>query len=151
MKSFKLSIELVPSSAWNQNLRLALPKGAWEKIRKEVFEKSDNKCVICGKIGKLNCHEVWEYDNKNHVQKLAGFLALCSLCHAVKHLGFAGLAVSKHQGPAFEKLVKHFMKVNNCSRQDFLNHQKEAYQKFEQRSHFEWSLDLNANHNKNVG
>ena len=165
MKTLKLTIELVPDSAWNQNIRSILPNGAWEKIRQEVLEKSGNKCVICGARGKLNCHEVWEYDDvasgrkrnpseapvytgakgdQNHTQRLAGFLALCNLCHAVKHLGFAGIQADKNQGPDFEKLVKHFMKVNACNRLDFLKHQKEAYEKFEERSHFEWALDLNS-------
>ena len=161
MKTLKLTIELVPSPAWNQNLRNILPKGAWEKIRREVIQKSGNRCTICGKIGNLNCHEVWKYydgasywkrnpsevpvyagtkGDKNHVQKLAGFLALCNLCHAVKHLGLTGL--KKSGSSLYDRVVKHFLKVNNCSKEDFINHQKEAYKKFEKRSHFEWTLDL---------
>jgi hypothetical protein len=140
MKSLRLTIELVPTSAWNQNLRSVLPDSAWGKIRKEIIEKSGNKCAICGSKGRLNCHEVWEYNDKKHIQKLACFLALCNLCHAVKHIGFAGL--QKPDSPAFDKVVKHFMQVNACSRQDFLTHQKEAYEKFEERSHFEWNLKL---------
>jgi hypothetical protein len=142
---YKLTIELVPSSAWNQNLRSVLPDSAWGKIRKEIIEKSGNICAICGSKGKLNCHEVWEYNDKKHIQKLAGFLALCNLCHAVKHLGFAGLAASKNQGPSFDKLANHFMKINNCSRQDFIKHQKQAYKIWEERSHFEWNFDLTPN------
>lgn len=138
MKNLRLTLDLVPSSAWNQNLRKLLPKNAWGKIRAEVLKKSEQKCMICGQKGKLDCHEVWDYDDTNRIQKLAGFLALCRLCHAVKHLGYSDLKGNF----SHDRLVKHFMKVNGCSHQDFLNHQKVAYAKFEERSHFEWGLDL---------
>jgi hypothetical protein len=33
----------------------------------------------------LECHEDWEYDETAHIQRLARLVALCSLCHQVKH------------------------------------------------------------------
>jgi hypothetical protein len=57
-KELKLTIELIPESAWGENLRKYLRKEIWEKIRKEVFRKANYKCSICGKRGKLHCHEV---------------------------------------------------------------------------------------------
>jgi hypothetical protein len=136
-----LTIELVPASAWNQNLRSILPKSAWEKIRKEVFAKSGYKCVICGSSRKLECHEVWEYNDREHLQKLAGFLALCELCHGVKHIGFTGLKSDKNKIP-IERYIKHFMKVNVCDRSIFNAHYKKVLRIWEKRSRFEWTLDL---------
>jgi hypothetical protein len=43
-KDLKLTIELIPESAWGENLRKYLPKEIWEKIRKEVFRKANYKC-----------------------------------------------------------------------------------------------------------
>jgi len=94
-KDLKLTIELIPESAWGENLRKYLPKEIWEKIRKEVFRKANYKCSICGKRGKLHCHEVWEYDDQNHILKLKGFMALCENCHLIKHWGMATILASE--------------------------------------------------------
>ena len=135
-----LTIELVPASAWNQNLRSILPKKVWDEIRYEVLAKSDYKCGICGSARKLECHEVWDYDEVKHIQKLAGFLALCELCHGVKHIGFTGIKNSKNKIP-MEKYIRHFMKVNGCDRSTFNAHYQNAIRIWEKRSRYEWTLD----------
>lgn len=135
-----LTIELVPASAWNQNLRSIIPKKVWEKIRNEVLTKSNYKCGICGSLQKLECHEVWEYDDEKHIQKLAGFLALCKFCHGVKHIGFTGLKSDKDKIP-MERYIKHFMKVNGCDRNIFYAHYRKVLRIWERRSRFEWILD----------
>ena len=142
MKKLKLTIELVPSSSWNQNLRSLLKPQMWGRLKKEVYKKYDYKCSICRAGGKLHAHEVWEYDDEKHIQKLIDIIALCSKCHTVKHIGLAGILAS--QGKTnFKNLVKHFMKVNNCGRDVFEKHQAEAFKKFEERSHYEWQIELN--------
>ena len=140
-EKLKLIIELVPSSSWNQNLRSLLKPQMWERLKKEVYKKYDYKCSICRAGGKLHAHEVWDYDNKKYVQKLADIIALCSKCHAVKHIGLAGIHASEGK-ISYENLIKHFMKVNNCDRDVVEKHQAEAFKKFEVRSHFEWQIDL---------
>lgn len=75
----KLTIELVPATSWGNNLRSRLPKKSWNAIRKRVYKEADFKCEICGGVGKrhpVECHEVWEYDDVNHIQSLVGFVAL---------------------------------------------------------------------------
>ncbi len=141
MKKLKLTIELVPSSSWNQNLRSLLKPIMWEKLRKSIYKKNNYKCAICNSGGRLHAHEVWEYDDKNHTQKLKSLIAVCSKCHAVKHIGLAGIQASKGK-LNYENLVKYFMKVNNCDRITFEKHQKETFKKFEERSRYEWELDL---------
>ena len=146
-KKLKLIIELVPASSWQNNLRSLLKPQMWENLRKEVYKKNNYKCVICGAGEKLHAHEVWEYDDEKHIQKLVNLIAICSKCHAVEHIGLAGIQAS--QGKVnFENLVKHFMKVNNCDRETFEKHQKEAFKKFEERSRFDWGLDLSNYKNR---
>ena len=68
----KLTIELVPKTAWFSNLRSILARAAWDKLRKESYKNAAHKCEICGGYGKkhpVECHEIWEYDDKNHIQK----------------------------------------------------------------------------------
>ena len=70
-QNLKLTIEIVPSSAWQNNLRSVLTKKMWGDIRKKVYTKYGSKCAICGKVPKkLHAHEVWGYDDKTHVQIL---------------------------------------------------------------------------------
>lgn len=141
--NLKLTIELVPSSTWYQNLRNALPLGAWRELRLKVLRDFGHQCGICGAVDGLECHEVWEYDDADHVQTLKGFIALCPLCHAVKHLGLTGLRASTGQLD-YEKVVQHFMEVNNCDRLTFERHRKEAFEEFQERSRYDWVLDISA-------
>jgi hypothetical protein len=139
MPKLRLTIELVPASSWRSNLKNILPRALWLKVRREVIEKSGNICAICGAHGRLECHEVWEYDDNSHIQKLLGFLALCGQCHAVKHIGYTTL---RRGGGSFsmENLIKHFMKVNNCDRIMFNKHYKQALKTLQKRSRYDWEI-----------
>lgn len=140
-QQLKLIIELVPSTSWYNNLRKVVPQEEWDKIRKKSYKDAGYKCTICGAEGKLNCHEVWNYDDETHVQKLEGFIALCDLCHHIKHIGLAGILAIKRQ-LYMEKIIKHFMKVNSCDRKTFENHRKSAFKEWEERSTHNWQVDL---------
>ena len=81
----KLTIELVPRMCWYSNVRTNVTREKWDIIRKECYRKSNYKCEICGDKGTthpVECHEIWEYDDVNYVQKLIGFIALCPNCHS---------------------------------------------------------------------
>ena len=78
--SLLLTIDLVPAASWSLNLHKILPKNKWRKIREEIISKSGGLCIICGGAPPLECHEVWDYDDTDHVQTLTGFLALCKKC-----------------------------------------------------------------------
>ncbi len=139
MTSLKLTIELVPSSSWQYNLRSLLKPSMWNQIRKKVYLKFNNQCAICNsKSPKLQAHEVWTYEDENHIQTLKDIIPICFMCHGVKHIGFTSL-----KGPEnTEKFVKHFMKVNSCDRMTYQKHLKEEMGKFDERSKYEWQLDL---------
>jgi 5-methylcytosine-specific restriction endonuclease McrA len=84
----KLPVELVPKTAWNKSLSKLLPRKVWNGIRENVIRDNGKKCQICDEIeGTMSLHEIWSYDDLKHVQKLNGFILLCSLCHHVKHIG----------------------------------------------------------------
>lgn len=84
----ELTIEPIPKSLANQNLRKQIGEHQWRKISKRERAKYDHKCAICGVApgkGRLHCHEVWRYDDTTRVQKLSGFEALCDPCHRENH------------------------------------------------------------------
>jgi hypothetical protein len=138
IRQLKLKIEMVPSSSWNQNLKNILKKDMWDKIRKSMIRKYAYRCAICGKREKaLQAHEVWDYKEQNHIQKLVDIVPLCALCHGVKHIGFTSL---KQQDK--EKFIRHFMRVNHCDRVLFQKHLASEIKKFEKRSRFDWQLDI---------
>jgi hypothetical protein len=140
-RKLKLTIELVPKTSWYNNMRKVLPKTEWDRLRKQTYAEYGHKCGICGAEGRLNCHEIWEYDDCNHRQRLLGFIALCDLCHHVKHIGLAGILASKGQLD-YEKAVEHFMKVNRCGRRGFDKHRKKAFTQWAERSKHDWQVDL---------
>ncbi len=87
----------------------------------------------------MNCHELWEFDERRRIQKLAGFISLCDMCHHVKHIGLAGILASEGKLD-YEKIVEHFMKVNECSCQMFEEHRKKAFAIWERRSKQDWKV-----------
>jgi hypothetical protein len=90
----RLTIELVPRTCWFSNVRDQVPRGDWDRIRREVYERAGKRCEVCSGRGSrhpVECHEVWEYDETAHVQRLVRMIALCPACHEVKHIGLAGL------------------------------------------------------------
>ena len=140
-KELKLSIELVPKTSWYDNLRNQIDRNDWEELRHNVFTEYEYRCGICFIEGRLNCHEIWDYDDKQHIQKLVGFIALCDMCHHVKHIGLAGI-LAKRGKLDYEKVIEHFLKVNDCSRSIFTKHRREAFKQWQDRSSYEWQVDL---------
>jgi hypothetical protein len=99
------------------------------ELKGDLFKNEGKRCWICGdENNRLEVHEFWKYNKENgeHIQRLLGIHHLCFLCHKIKHIGFArtenGLKGLQSRGYPFEDLIKHFCKVNNCSREDFEKH-----------------------------
>lgn len=135
----KLTIELVPATSWFSNLRSLLTPEEWNKIRKGCYKHANYKCEICNGVGPahpVECHETWEYDEENNVQKLIGLIALCPSCHEVKHIGLAGIK-GRH-----DEAVAHFCKVNNCAKTEAEKYIKDAFEVWNKRSQREWVLDI---------
>ena len=138
----KLTIELVPSTSWMNNLRKVLKPSSWDRLRKESYKKANNRCEICGGKGlygkghAVECHEIWNYNDDLKVQKLEGLISLCTLCHRVKHFGFSSLRGYQ------EQCIKHLMRVNNWQRYQAQKYISECFKIHKERSKFQWQLDL---------
>jgi hypothetical protein len=134
-----LTVELVPSTCWFSNLRSELSKEEWDDLRRPVFERAGNRCEVCGQRGTahpVECHEVWEYDDEHHVQRLTGLMALCPACHEAKHMGYASSTGRGAQARA------HLARVNGWSMDDVELYLDAQFEQWSRRSQHQWSLDL---------
>ena len=139
MVKLRLTIELVPSSSWFNNVRAITTASQWNLIKSKVSSQSYNICEICGGIGPkhpVECHEIWSFDDKNSIQKLDGMIALCPDCHMVKHIGLAEIMGKK------QKALKHFMKINKVSFKIAEKCIEDAFKLWTKRSKNNWTLDL---------
>ena len=152
----KLEIDLVPRTTWYNNLRKVLPKSEWDILRKRSYAEANHECKICGDKDKLNCDEMWEFDDKNGIQRLKGLQAVCENCHHVKHIGFVQVQIGTGVWPEsmIVDLKRHFTRVNNTTADEFDRHIKEAFKTWRERSKKEWKIDfgdfkdlVNKNHN----
>lgn len=137
----KLTIELVPSSSWGDNLRSLLSAAQWNALRSACYHNADHKCEVCGGVGRhhpVEAHEIWEYqDGPQWIQKLTGLIALCPSCHKCKHMGFAAT-----QGPeVFTATLNHFAKVNELDLEEAYEYVNTQFKIHQIRSQMEWTVD----------
>jgi hypothetical protein len=143
-RSFKLTTELVPLTSWYSNMRSAVSRATWDTLRRATYAAYGYQCGVCAGAGmRLNCHERWEYDDIQKVQRLAGFIALCDLCHHVKHLGHARRLADEGKLD-YERVVEHFTQVNGCERTAFEEYRRTVFDQWHRRSKFDWRVDLGA-------
>lgn len=134
-----LTVELVPSSSWGDNLRSRLKQSAWDRLRRASYKAAGHRCEICGGKGRrhpVECHEVWVYNDTTHVQTLERLISLCPSCHEVKHLGLAELRGRQ------DIALRHLAKVNGWTPTEALRHVTEAFEVWQRRSRHTWTLDL---------
>lgn len=139
MKALLLDISLVPSSSWFNNVRSILTKSQWDILRKKVYSEAWYVCEICSNIGPkhpVECHEIWEYDDKKLIQKLTGMIALCPNCHMVKHIGLAQIQNKS------ELALNHFMLINKLTKKQAVKYIEECFETWKSRSKKEWSIDI---------
>ncbi|MGN0804579.1 MAG: HNH endonuclease [Candidatus Coproplasma sp.] len=135
----KLNFELVPDSCWYSNLRSALPKEAWDSIRKKAYARANGKCMICGApTTRLEAHEQWEYDDERGVQRLKNIIAVCRPCHEVIHIGRTQLMGREREAS------EHYMKVNGTTYAEYRKALGEANTIHSVRSRREWQLDITS-------
>lgn len=138
-----LLVELIPSSSWFDNVRSHLQQKQWDLIRHSCYRKADYKCEICGETGieqgfthKVECHEIWDFDAANSIQRLIGFISLCPLCHKVKH---AGLTIYR-QG--LEAVLSRLMLVNKWDLENAAKHLESVFDQWRKRAAKHWKLDI---------
>jgi hypothetical protein len=122
-------------------MRAAVTDQTWEQIRRAIYREYDYRCGICGATGRMTCHERWAYDDERQVQTLLGFIALCTPCHHVKHIGRAGI-LAREGRLDYDEVVQHFMAVNDCDESTFEEHRAQAFAVWQRRSTHPWTVDL---------
>ena len=139
----KLEIEMIPVHCHYSNVRSALPKKEWDRIRKLSYKNAKYKCEICGDTGKnqgkyhaVECHEIWNYDYEKKIQKLDGLISLCPNCHLVKHFGRANALNLE------DKAFEHLKKVNEWTDEEVIEHLAESYKILKKRNKHIWKLNL---------
>lgn len=134
-KKLILLPELIPYSMHYKNVRAILSPENWQSVAKLSYKKSNYRCDICNIKGRIECHEIWHFDDKNLIQKLIGLTTLCVDCHRVKHIGLA-----RKMGN-YNTTIKHMAKVNKISVSQAERHV--AYAEIEvKKRRGEYSLDL---------
>jgi hypothetical protein len=140
---FALTIELVPKTSWYTNVRSHVSPEEWDIIRKKSYTFADNKCEICGDNGtnqgvrhRVECHEIWHYDDEKKKQTLKGMISLCPNCHKTKHVGLAQLRGEE------DIVVRQLMKVNNMTEDEAYDYIDRSGQKWIERSQYDWELDI---------
>ncbi len=139
----QLLVELIPKTCHYSNVRTTVKTEEWDKIRNISYQAAGHKCEICGDTGKnqgkkhnVECHEIWEYDDVNHIQKLIGLISLCPNCHMTKHIGRA-IAMG-----AEKVCYIQLAKVNKWSMEQIQKHILESFETHKERSKHEWLLDI---------
>lgn len=138
-QSLVLQIELVPSSCWWSNVRSNITQKQWDNIRKQIYQKANFVCEICGEKGikhPVECHEVWIYDDISLIQRLGYFQGLCPLCHEVKHIGSA--AIRGYGRRAFER----FKTINQLDDNLAIQVKNVVSKQWKIRSSQQWKLDI---------
>ena len=135
---YKLQFELVPDGCWYQNLRSALPKEVWDKLRKSAYARAQGKCSICQRpTARLEAHERWSYNEELALQKLETVIAVCPNCHEVIHIGRAYLIGRGKEAEAW------FIKVNGCTQAEFHTALGEANETHKRRNKIDnWVTDI---------
>jgi 5-methylcytosine-specific restriction endonuclease McrA len=140
-KEPKLTVELVPKTVWGANLSQRLPRKEWDRLRHIAYDQADDRCEVCGGTGtngRLECHEVWDYDDENRIQRLVRLCALCPACHQVKHIGRARAYGREDEARA------HLAETNGWTGTQALRYVEEQGALWLQRSHHQWTLNLDA-------
>jgi hypothetical protein len=104
-----------------------MTRATWDHLRNLVYATYNDRCGICHASGHisgvtLHCHEIWQYDDEHHVQRLAGFIALCEMCHHCKHIGLAGIRASEGTLD-FQQVIAHVMAVRSALREQGIQHE----------------------------
>lgn len=137
----KLTIELVPAPSWAQNLRTLLKAADWKKLAQAAYKKANYRCEICGKKGNkhpVEAHEIWLYDDENHIQEFDSIIALCPWCHQVKHIGFT----STRGTIALSGAIAHLCKVNSWSLAVAKKYIVDSVALWQERSKYEWAINI---------
>ncbi|MGZ6692864.1 MAG: hypothetical protein ACXVHQ_36335 [Solirubrobacteraceae bacterium] len=134
-----LTIEMIPRPLHRKSLSCLLKRKLWNVIGRSVRARAEGRCEICGdESTRLDCHEVWSYDDERRVARLVGLKAICSACHLSTHMGRA-TSIGRQ-----DKAIAHLMDVNGWTSQQALPHVGRAMHEWVMRSKHAWVLDVSG-------
>lgn len=139
--SIVLTCELVPRTSFCSNVRSLVTDETWDILRRQTYRKANYLCEICGGKGNewpVECHEIWRYNDNDHVQLLKGLQALCPNCHRVKHMGFATISDKA------EEAKQHLMKVNGWTSWEIDLYLTQVWKVWEERNKIIWRLNVDV-------
>lgn len=135
----RLTIELVPKTCWFSNVRSEVSNEEWGKLKRMTFQHAKYQCEICGSRGSqwpVECHEIWSYNDQEHIQTLVGLTALCPACHEVKHMGLANVRGRGHIAAG------HLASINGWTKEQAEAYITLQFEVWEKRSNSNWQLDI---------
>jgi hypothetical protein len=132
--------EMLPITTWENNVRTAVKPEHWDKLRKYCYQAAGHRCEICGGRGtpQIECHELWKFVKRGEerIQRLERLIALDEKCHKAYHLGYA-----KRVG--YNAVIERIKLVNGWSEDELKIGLDAAWDVWQQRSKFQWTLDIN--------
>ena len=64
-----------------------LKRKLWDVIGRSGRARAEGGEIYGVESRRLDCHEVWSYDDERRVPRLVGLKAICSACHLSTHMG----------------------------------------------------------------
>jgi hypothetical protein len=144
----KLAIDLVPAPLWGKNLRKMLGKDAWYRLRDRAAPPG-KPCVICRRNLGTHGHEVMNYletGGQIAIAQLTAIIRICQDCHSVSHWGrFKALLKEKEiTKKEFNRVLKHALAVNGCTKAEWNKHVEESFALWQHRSLLTWKIEFGA-------
>lgn len=163
----RLTIELVPQTAWYTNVRSNVTPADWELCKRFVRDRSNDRCEVCGSRGKrwpVECHEVWSYDIDivhrpplvaryveagdglptaetpvGHPVRVQRLTGLIALCPSCHEVKHIGRAEAMGN---LERALKHLATVNGWTYSLARQYAIGAFREYRERSRYQWALDI---------
>lgn len=134
-------IDLVPTSSRNRSLAArastdAKSKLAWDLIKGREFARAGYRCEICRANWRLECNEMWTFDDVDRVQTLIGYEVVCPACDSILHID------RTIQAGETSKAATHFAEVTGLTEADLRDATAKAIETWRERSTHTWQLDL---------
>lgn len=141
-----LFIDPVPTSCWFTNARSCISNRDWDRVRRMVTARADQRCEACGappdrEVRRwLEVHERWEYllDPADVVgtQVLRRLICVCTPCHTATHFGLAQL---RGRG---DEAFAHLCAVTGMTAAEAGAHMDATRDTWLRRNQRAWTLDL---------
>lgn len=146
---YKLYPILIPRCCWGSNLRANLSEDEWKGISRYIRYKADGRCQICGlKSSRLDAHEIWEYNDIKHIQKLKVIKAVCKNCHDALHVG---RTLSVKDTEEIKRIYSWICTVNRISFDETKALIREAWADWEIRSQYDdWTTIVDDDYLKEL-